>query len=82
MPYVEPILKQDYVPNATQATQQEIDGFMAYRGFDKVNEHSFTNGKYTVSDLHPRNVLKNEAGNIFVVDDIVSENQQAKIGVF
>jgi hypothetical protein len=58
---------------AQQTTQQEIDEFMAYRGFEKVNDQTFKKDKYTVSDLRPRNVLKTVNENIFVVDDIINE---------
>jgi hypothetical protein len=74
-PYVEVILKQDYVPNAEQASPQEISDYMQSVGFRQVNEHTFTNGEYTVSDLRPRNVLKDKNGTIYIVDDIVSAEQ-------
>lgn len=74
-PYVEPIVKQDYIPDATQATQKEIDAHMESMGMEKVNDHTFKNDEYTVSDLRPRNVLKDKDGNIHVVDDIVTKNQ-------
>ena len=74
-PYVEPVVKQDYVPGAEQASQQDIDNLMLSRGFEKVNDHTFKNETYTVSDLRPRNVLKDPEGNIHVIDDIVKKNQ-------
>jgi hypothetical protein len=74
-PYVEVILKQDYVPDAEQASPQEISDYMQSIGFRQVNEHTFTNGEYTVSDLRPRNVLKDKNGTIYVVDNIVSSNR-------
>lgn len=72
VPYIEVILKQDYVPNAVQATEQEVAEYMLSVGFEAVNEHTFVLGKYTVSDLHPRNVLKDENGIIYVVDNIIT----------
>ncbi|MDR1699072.1 MAG: hypothetical protein LBR75_04550 [Prevotellaceae bacterium] len=70
-PYIEVILKQDYITNAVQATQQEISDFMHAIGFEQVNEYSFANEQYTVSDLRPRNVLKDANGNFYVVDNII-----------
>ena len=70
-PYVEVILKQDYVPNCVNATQEEILGFMLSLGFKQVGNASFSNGQYTVSDLHPRNVLKDANGFIHIVDDLI-----------
>jgi hypothetical protein len=63
-PYVEVVLKQPFIPNAGHATPQEISDFMQSRGFQKINNHTFENGQYIVSDLHPRNVLKDEDGYI------------------
>ncbi|MDR0873746.1 MAG: hypothetical protein LBN27_09840 [Prevotellaceae bacterium] len=72
-PYIEVILKQDYITNVVQATQQEIISYMHSIGFEQVNEHTFANKQYTVSDLRPRNVLKDTHGNIYVIDNIVSK---------
>lgn len=74
-PYVEPIVSQKYIPNTEQATQEEIDAYMESKGFEKINNHTFRNEEYTVSDLRPRNVLKDSEGNIHVIDDIVTKNQ-------
>ncbi len=73
-PYIQPIFKQQYVQDAVQATFEEIDEFMKGMGFEKVNEHTFKNDKYIVSDLRPRNVFKDEEGNFCVIDDIVKLN--------
>jgi|GEM_PF-309907 len=74
-PYIEVILCQDYIPNAEQATRQEIAGYMQSLKFNQINLHTFSNDWYIVSDLHPRNVLKNKSGDIFVVDNIIKENE-------
>ena len=74
IPYVEVIIKQDFVKNAVQATSQEIEIFMLSLGFDKINNTTFSNQKYIVSDLHPRNVLKDPNGIIYVVDNITAES--------
>lgn len=76
VPYVEVVLKQIYVDNALQTTLQEILDFMTSLEFEQIDETTFTNGQYTVSDLYPRNVLKDKNGFIYVVDDIVVENKQ------
>lgn len=70
IPIVEPILKQRYIPNAIKAVQQDIDCYMNSLGFEKINDHTFKNNKYIVSDLRPRNVLKDNNGIIYVIDDI------------
>lgn len=65
---VYPVLEQDYIINATYTTPIEIETYMAALGFTKINESSFTHGNVIVSDLFPRNVLKDIDGDIFVVD--------------
>ncbi|MDR1456425.1 MAG: hypothetical protein LBJ01_12295, partial [Tannerella sp.] len=77
-PYVEPVLKQDYVVDAEQASAREISDYMQSLGFEQVNDHTFTDGKYTVSDLRPRNVLKDKNGTVYVVDDIISLNRETE----
>jgi hypothetical protein len=68
-PYVEVILKQPFIKQVEHATPQEIADFMKYRGFKQINSSTFENPDYVVSDLHPRNVLKNADGTIFVIDN-------------
>ena len=65
---VYPILKQQYVASATEAADDEIDAFMQSIGFRKNNRGSFENDTYEVSDLFPRNVLKDNNGVLYVVD--------------
>ena len=78
-PYVEPILKQDYVQNTTQATITEIKNEMEARGFTQVNDHTFTKGDFTVSDLRPRNVLKDTNGIFYVVDNNIIKNADNQV---
>lgn len=63
-----PILRQQYVPNATYATHGEILDYMESLGFAPIGEAAFANGTIEVRDLRPRNVLKTPSGSIFVVD--------------
>ena len=65
---VYPILKQNYIFDAEYATPIEIDTYMSALDFEKVDEATFTNGEIVVSDLHPRNVLKDKDGDLYVVD--------------
>lgn len=74
IPYIEVLMKQDFVKNAVQAAPQEIETFMLSLDFYKINTTTFSNQKYTVSDLYPRNVLKDPNGIIYVVDNITAEN--------
>ncbi len=74
-PYIEPIIKQKYIADAVQTTVEEIDSFMKDLGFEKTKSFTYSNGKFTVADMRPRNVLKDGDGNIHVIDDIVTRNQ-------
>lgn len=63
-----PIFRQAYVHESTNATPEEIEEYMNTLGFSKINEHKYTNGDITISDLRPRNVLKDTDGDLYVVD--------------
>jgi len=69
---VYPVLKQQYVNSATEALDDEIETFMQSIGFRKNGKGSFENGIYEVSDLFPRNVLKDKNGVLYIVDANVS----------
>lgn len=67
---VMPVFKQSLVKNARPATPIEIETYMAAIGFLKLNEKGrFSNDVYEVWDVVPRNVLKDEEGDIYIVDD-------------
>ncbi len=74
--FIEPIFKQQYIVRSEQATQSDIDNLMVLLDFEKINDHTFKNNEYIVSDLKPRNVLKDEDGNVCVIDDIIKKNTQ------
>lgn len=63
-----PVLRQAYVANATYATHGEILDYMEALGFTLCGEAAFTNGEVTITDVRPRNVLKDNNGAIFVID--------------
>lgn len=60
-----PIFRQAYVHESTNATPEEIEEYMNTLGFSKINEHKYTNGDITISDLRP---LKDTDGDLYVVD--------------
>ena len=64
-----PVLSQHLVKNSQPATTIEIDTYMAAIGFTKLNnEGRYANTDFEVWDLVPRNVLKDNDGDIYVVD--------------
>ena len=66
---IEVVLKQPFVDNVEHATYQKIAKYMKSLGFKQINNHTFENSDYVVSDLHPRNVLKNSDEIMFVIDN-------------
>lgn len=68
VPYIEVVLKQKYIPKATQAKFDEIKFYMQSLGFTQTTPESYINENYLVFDLYPRNVLKDITGTIYVVD--------------
>ena len=66
---VMPVFKQSLVKNARPATPIEIETYMAAIGFLKLNDKGrFSNDVYEVWDVVPLNVLKDEEGDIYIVD--------------
>jgi hypothetical protein len=63
-----PVFAQDYVPGARVATNEEIDAYMGALGFTPMGNGRYTNGEIVAKDLHPRNVLADADGDIYVVD--------------
>ena len=64
-----PIFRQNFIKNSSPATQIEITTYMAALGFDSTEKKGcYTNSKYKVWDVLPRNVLKDKDGDIFVID--------------
>ena len=69
-----PVFAQPFVDNVRFATQAEILSYMTSRGFNpQEKEGVFCDGKYTLSDIKPKNLLASENGlAIFVIDaDVV-----------
>ena len=63
-----PIYKQEYIDNAEFATPEEIGNYMQALGFNKTGEAEYSNGDVIISDLRPRNVLKDAEGDVYVID--------------
>lgn len=63
-----PVLRQEYISKSRPATQNEIDCYMAACCFEKIGDGRYVNDKYEVWDVLPKNVLKDETGDMFVID--------------
>ena len=65
---VYPIVKQNFIKDCTPATQNEVDCYMAAIGFEKIEAGKYKNQEFLVSDILPKNVLKDPTGDLFVID--------------
>ena len=66
---VMPVLCQERISNAEPAPQIAIDTYMAAIGFEREEPTGrYSNERFTVWDVLPRNVLRDRDGDIFVVD--------------
>lgn len=63
-----PVLKQRYIKDCVPATNNEIDCYMAALGFEKESIGKFYNRNFKLSDVLPKNVLKDESGDVYVID--------------
>lgn len=79
IPYIEPIISQNYIIDAETASVDDIKKHMESRGFERINDFIYKNNEYTVSDLRPRNVLKDKYGNIHVIDNIITLNNKIEM---
>lgn len=68
-----PVLRQRRVESADNSTIGEIDNFMLSIGFTKIGEFAYKKGDIEVSDLRPRNVLKDTDGELYVIDAEIIE---------
>lgn len=64
-----PIFVQNLVDSTIPPTQIEITTYMAALGFNTTDKIGcYTNDRYKVWDVVPKNVLKDKDGDIFVID--------------
>ena len=76
---VYPIFRQKYVGSSKNATPEEINEYMTLLGYIKKGDTQYIQGDIIISDLRPRNVLKDDDGNIYVIDAEVRRNSDSKL---
>lgn len=71
------VLEQPFISNAVNATQYEINEYLAKNGFllssvrNWSNSHPvWSNGVYELFDARPANVLKKDSGKLYFIDVI------------
>ena len=71
---VYPVFAQPFIANANYATKSQIENYMIMRGFrPQKRDGYFSNDKYLLSDIKPKNVLITTDNHIFVIDAEISE---------
>ena len=71
-----PVLQQRLVKDSVPATAIEIETYMAAIGFTRQNDEGrYANADFVVWDLVPRNVLRDNDGDIFIIDAEIARNQ-------
>ena len=73
-----PIIRQRAVYNPSNASLDDINEYMHLLGFHKNDRYSFCNGEIIISDLRPRNVLKDTDGDIYIIDADFKITDQSK----
>ena len=80
IPYIEPVVSQKFIIGSN-ASIEDIEEYMKKINFEKVNDFAYKNENFIVSDLRPRNVIKDENGNIYIIDNIIfKKNVEMKKG--
>ena len=81
------VVEQPFVDydNSRTMSREEIVAFMETKGFTTTSTEEFpefSNGRYTIADLHEGNIGFTKGGNIAVIDffaDIKRENEVSKV---
>lgn len=63
-----PIIRQRAICNPNNASLNDINEYMHNLGFERKGRYCFSNGNILISDLRPRNVLKDNDGDIYIID--------------
>lgn len=74
-PYIEVVLRQSLINESVPANDIEINQYMKSLGFDRSGDGVFSNGDIILRDIHPRNVLKDSGGDIYVIDNIIRPDE-------
>lgn len=68
--YAYPVFRQKYVTLETFASGEDIEGYMKKLGYNPTGvEAEYSDGSIVIGDLRARNVLKDNKGVLYVIDD-------------
>lgn len=62
------MLSQVYIENAKPAEPSEIKKYMMALGFSPIDDWTYEGNGIVISDLKPKNVLKDIDGDLYVID--------------
>jgi len=68
------IVEQPFIRADRGATNLEVFEELSKMGYSKIGENMYTNGRYTIEDLHEGNILVDENNNLFFIDPVVRIN--------
>jgi len=72
--YIEPFIRAD-----RGATNLEVFEELSKMGYNKIGENMYTNGRYTIEDLHEGNILVDKNNNLFFIDPVIRVNAESDI---
>lgn len=64
------IVTQPLIQGVQVKTQADVDALMNAKGLERTGRESYSNALYQVHDVHAGNTLKDENGNVFVIDAV------------
>lgn len=70
------IVEQPFIKADRGATNLEVFEELSKMGYGKIGENMYTNGRYTIEDLHEGNILIDENNNLFFIDPVVRINTE------
>jgi hypothetical protein len=70
------IVEQPFIRAERGATNLEVFEELSKMGYSKIGENMYTNGRYTIEDLHEGNILVDKNSNLFFIDPVVRINTE------
>jgi hypothetical protein len=73
------IVEQPFIRADRGATNLEVFEELSKMGYNKIGENMYTNGRYTIEDLHEGNILVDKNNNLFFIDPVIRVNAESDI---
>lgn len=68
------IIEQPFIIAERGATQKEVQEELSKMGYSYIEDNTYTNGTYTIEDLHEGNVLIDADGRLYFIDPVIRTN--------